>query len=71
MTTRTPDPTPPLFDCKRRRHKVITADRICVLCGARNVIDARRLPPTPEPTAPLIDISPPTEHPSTRPSATT
>jgi hypothetical protein len=39
---------PPVFDCKRRRHKVITADRICILCGARGVVDARRLPPPPE-----------------------
>lgn len=35
---------PGTFDCRARRHKVITADGICCLCGARGVIDARRLP---------------------------
>lgn len=54
MTTPTPD-QPTLFDCRRNRHKVIgltpnrQPDGICVICGARNAIDARRLPPLPAP----------------------
>lgn len=35
---------PGTFDCRARRHKVITDDAICCLCGARGVIDARRMP---------------------------
>lgn len=31
------------YDCTRSRHKVITADGICVLCGARDVVDARSI----------------------------
>lgn len=38
---------PVTFDCRRQRHKVITADGICVICGARNVKDARTLTPIP------------------------
>ncbi len=63
------DATLPTFDCKRRRHKVITADAICVLCGARNVVDARRLPPLPTPAQPL-DVDPHSERPDPRPEAT-
>lgn len=36
--------TPPNFNCKQRRHKVITGDGICVICGARGVTDARIAP---------------------------
>lgn len=47
MTPKPPaEPSP--FDCRRGRHKVITTDRICVICGAQGVTDARRLPPLPE-----------------------
>lgn len=44
-----PEPIPPVYDCRRggRQHKVITADTICVLCGARGVVDASKLPPRP------------------------
>lgn len=31
-----------------RRHKVLAGDGICVLCGARGVIDGRLLPPPPD-----------------------
>ncbi|WP_431795334.1 hypothetical protein [Microbacterium enclense] len=51
-----PEPTPPpVYDCRRggRRHKVITTDGICVLCGARGVLDARHFPALPfDPSAP-------------------
>lgn len=40
---------PPVFDCRARRHKVLAGDGICVLCGARGVVDARRLPPPSRP----------------------
>lgn len=33
-----------VFDCRRRRHKVLAGDGICVLCGRRDVVDARLLP---------------------------
>lgn len=39
-----PTVDPSIFDCASSRHKVITNDGICCLCGARDVIDARRLP---------------------------
>lgn len=39
-----PTVDPSIFDCSANRHKVITNDGICCLCGARGVIDARRLP---------------------------
>lgn len=45
----------PVYDCRRRRHKVITLDGICVLCGARGVTDARTLPARPyDPTEPIL-----------------
>jgi hypothetical protein len=53
-------PPPPTFDCRAGRHKVITADRICCLCGARGVIDARRLMP---PAEPVVDITEPRRSP--------
>lgn len=43
----------PVYDCRNRRHKVITTDGICVLCGARGVLDARHFPALPfDPSAP-------------------
>lgn len=44
MSEPTPDPQP-TFDCRARRHKVLAGDGICVLCGARGVVDARTIPP--------------------------
>ncbi|GGM58581.1 hypothetical protein GCM10010489_32800 [Microbacterium saperdae] len=55
---------PPTFDCRRGRHCVLTLDRICVICGAQGVTDARRLPPltnheTPTtPATPLATLEP-------------
>lgn len=45
MTTDTTLPV--TFDCSQNRHKVITEDPTCVICGARNVKDARTLTPIP------------------------
>lgn len=47
MTPTTGTPPSP-FNCRHNRHKVITTDRICVLCGAKNATDARKLPPLPQ-----------------------
>ena len=40
--------TTPETPASARRHKVITKDGICVLCGARGVVDGRLLPPPPD-----------------------
>ncbi|MDU0327214.1 hypothetical protein RWH43_10655 [Microbacterium sp. KSW2-21] len=55
-------PPPPTYDCRKgdprrpgARHKVITADSICVLCGTQGVIDARHMPAQPfNPTPTLL-----------------
>lgn len=51
MSEPTPDPQP-TFDCRARRHKVLAGDGICVLCGARGVVDARHLTATPTTASP-------------------
>lgn len=57
-TAAIPDATLPItYDCRRNRHTVVgekapgIPDDICVRCGARNVVDARKLPPVPVLTA--------------------
>lgn len=59
----------PFFNCRdrraprnQRRHKVITSDGICVLCGARGVTDARQRPPqSPTPDPERLDLDPDTD----------
>ncbi|WP_226531359.1 hypothetical protein [Microbacterium paraoxydans] len=52
MTTKPTITEPSPFNCRRGRHCVLTTDRICVICGAQGVTDARRLPPLTEPPQP-------------------
>ncbi len=40
----TETPSPSVFNCRQGRHKVLAGDGICVICGARRVVDARTLP---------------------------